>query len=148
MTKTERFGASLALGSNSGLVNWKSCVRISHEALTISLYSLVNWNLKMDRTFEMLAQCCAKYMSYSARSVWVFDISDLSLVPSISVLSNNHDLPCWCCVVRWIWCWWSYSDVSDCVSTQGKLQKYAWPRWGTDLRARKLRTPLSNSFQK
>jgi hypothetical protein len=138
----------LALGWKSGLVNWKSWVRISHEALSISLYSLVNWNLKMDRTFEMLAQCCAKCMSYAARSVRVFDISELSLVASISMQSNNHDLLCWCCVLRRIWCWWCYSDVSDCVSTPGKLQKYAWPRWGSDLRARNLRTPLCNSFQK
>ena len=28
---------------------------------------------------------------------------------------------CWCYVLRWIWCWWCYSE---CISTQGKLEKY------------------------
>jgi hypothetical protein len=37
----------------------------------------------------------------------------------------NHDLffLCWCNVLRWIWCLWCYSE---CISTQGRLEKYAW----------------------
>ena len=35
-------------------------------------------------------------LSYAVRSVRVCDILELSLVPSITVLSNNHDI---CCVV-------------------------------------------------
>jgi hypothetical protein len=31
---------------------------------------------------------------------------------------------CWCNVLRWIWCLWCYSE---CISTPGKLEKYAWP---------------------
>ena len=38
---------------------------------------------------------------------------------------------CWCCVLRWIWCLWCYSE---CISTPGKLEKYAWPRWESNLR--------------
>ena len=38
-------------------------------------------------TSPMLCQ-----LSYAVRSVRVCDISELSLVPSISVYSNNHDI--------------------------------------------------------
>jgi hypothetical protein len=33
---------------------------------------------------------------------------------------------CWCNVLRWIWCLWC---SSECISTSGKLEKYAWPWW-------------------
>jgi hypothetical protein len=67
------------------------------------------------------------------RSVRVCDISELSLVPSIPVQSSNHDF--FCVGV-------TYSgeyDVCDvtlsvCISTPGKLEKYAWPRWEWNLR--------------
>jgi hypothetical protein len=46
-----------------------------------------------------------------ARSVRVCDISELSLVPSTSMQSSNHDFfLCWCYVLRWIWCLWCYSE--------------------------------------
>ena len=45
-------------------------------------------------------------LSYAVRSVRVCDISELSLVPSISVKSNNHDI------------------YSECISTPGRLEKY------------------------
>ena len=49
------------------------------------------WN-----TSPMLCQ-----LSYAVRSVRVCDISELSLVPSISMQSNNHDFfLCWCNVLR------------------------------------------------
>jgi hypothetical protein len=35
---------------------------------------------------------------------------------------------CWCNVLRWIWCLWCYSE---CISTPGKLEKYAWSRWAS-----------------
>jgi hypothetical protein len=34
---------------------------------------------------------------------------------------------CWCNVLRRIWCLWCYSE---CISTSGKLETYAWARWG------------------
>jgi hypothetical protein len=40
-------------------------------------------------TFGILAQC---QPSYTVRSVRVYDISELSLVLSISMQSNNHDI--------------------------------------------------------
>ena len=75
------------------------------------------WN-----TSPMLCQ-----LSYAVRSVRVCDISEPSLVPSISMLSSNHVIfLCWCNVLRWIWCLWCYSE---CVYPPGKLEKYAWPQW-------------------
>jgi hypothetical protein len=42
-------------------------------------------------------------LSYAVRSVRVCDISELSLVPSISMQSSNHDFfLCWCYVLRWM----------------------------------------------
>ena len=37
---------------------------------------------------------------------------------------------CWCCVLRWIWCLWCYSE---CISTPGELEKYVRPRWESNL---------------
>ena len=49
------------------------------------------WN-----TSPMLCQ-----LSYAVRSVRVCHISELSLVPSISMQSSNHDFfLCWCHVLR------------------------------------------------
>ena len=80
------------------------------------------WN-----TSPMLCQ-----LSYAVRSVRVCDISELSLVPSMSMQSIViWFFLCWCCVLRWIWCLWCYSE---CISTPGKLEKYAWPRWESNLR--------------
>jgi hypothetical protein len=56
------------------------------------------------------------------RSVRACDILELSLVPSISIWL----FLCWCYVLRWICCLRCYSG---CMSTPGKLEKYAWPRW-------------------
>jgi hypothetical protein len=50
------------------------------------------------------------------------------------MLSNNilsWFFLCWCNVLRWIWCLWCYSE---CISTLGKLEKYAWPRWESNIR--------------
>ena len=33
---------------------------------------------------------------------------------------------CWCYLLRWIWCLWCFSE---CISTPGKLEKYAWPQY-------------------
>ena len=50
-----------------------------------------HWN-----TSPMLCQ-----LSYAVRSVRVCDISELNLVPSTSMQSNNHDFfLCWCYVLR------------------------------------------------
>jgi hypothetical protein len=58
------------------------------------------------------------------KSVRVDDISELSLVPSISVYSMVWLFcVCWSYVLRWIWCLWCYSE---CASTPGKL--YRFPR--------------------
>ena len=40
-------------------------------------------------TFGILAQCSCSQLSYAVRSVRAFDISELSLVPSISMQSSN-----------------------------------------------------------
>jgi hypothetical protein len=34
--------------------------------------------------------------------------------------SNDDFFLCWCCVLRWIWCLWCYSE---CISTPGNLEK-------------------------
>jgi hypothetical protein len=81
---------------------------------------------------RILASPMLCQVSYAVRSVWVCDISELSLVPSISMQSSNHDFfLCWFYVLRWIWCLWCYSE---CISTPGKLEKYVWPRWESNLR--------------
>jgi hypothetical protein len=55
---------------------------------------------------------------------------------NVNVFDNNFaTCICWFFCVgvmyfRWIWCLWCYSE---CISTPGKLEKYAWPRWESDL---------------
>jgi hypothetical protein len=44
------------------------------------------------------------------------------------------------------WCLWCYSE---CISTPDKLEKYAWPRWETNLRpsySPEYTTPTQRSF--
>ena len=45
--------------------------------------------------------------------------------------STDFFFLCWCCVLRWIWYLWCYSE---CISTPGELGKYARPRWESNLR--------------
>jgi hypothetical protein len=40
-------------------------------------------------------------------------------------MSNHNFFLCWRYVLRWKWCLWCFSE---CISTPGKLEKYAWPR--------------------
>jgi hypothetical protein len=52
---------------------------------------------------------------------------------SCSFVEFGHDsrfFLYWCNVLRWTWCLWCYWE---CISTQGKLEKYALPRWESNL---------------
>jgi hypothetical protein len=51
--------------------------------------------------------------------------------PRIDATSLYWYLLCWCYVLRWIRCLWYYSE---CISTPGRLEKYACPRWESNLR--------------
>ena len=68
-------------------------------------------------------------LSYAVRSVRVCDISELSLVPSISMQSNNHDFG-----GVGVYSQVNITDVCDVTPSvyhahQASLKKYAWPRW-------------------
>ena len=71
-------------------------------------------------------------------AIWYWRI--LFLVPRTSlhalqncfpVLTVKYSFFCVSNVLRWIWCLWCYSK---CISTPGKLEKYAWLRWESNLR--------------
>jgi hypothetical protein len=47
------------------------------------------------------------------------------------VQSSNHDIFCVVVMYSGEWCLWCYSV---CISTPGKLEKYAWPRWESNIR--------------
>jgi hypothetical protein len=67
--------------------------------------------------------------TYKPGSIWIMQI-----------IKNLYTVACmtliFFCVgvmyiLRWIWRLWCYSE---CISTPGKLEKYAWPRWESNLR--------------
>ena len=79
------------------------------------------WN-----TSPMLCQ-----LSYVVRSVRVCDISEQNLVPSIPMQSSNmiFSVLVLCTQVNMI-----FGCYSECISTPGELEKYARPRWESNLR--------------
>jgi hypothetical protein len=73
-----------------------------------------------------LSQASQTHMSWLLYSYSIYD----NLISSI-IMSLIMIFLCWCNVLRWIRCLWCYSE---CISTPGKLEKYAWPRWESNLR--------------
>jgi hypothetical protein len=71
---------------------------------------------------------------YCYRQYWLSTIvQQMAVNLQFSEWENNVQwwyFLCWCNVLRWIWCLWCYSE---CKSTPGKLEKYAWPRWESNL---------------
>ena len=45
-------------------------------------------------------------------------------------------------LTNFIWCLWCYSE---CISTPGKLEKYAWPRWESNLRPLEYYSPVGRA---
>jgi hypothetical protein len=68
--------------------------------------------------------------SYNMQIFWALHSIEIIVESSGLKISFTGPFgqPCW---YYQTWCLWCYSE---CISTPGKLEKYAWPRWESNLR--------------
>jgi hypothetical protein len=64
--------------------------------------------------------------TYKPGSIWIMQI-----IKNLYTVAWPWFFLCWCNILRWIWCLRCYSE---CISTLGKLEKYACPQQESNLR--------------
>jgi hypothetical protein len=100
----------------------------TNERLTTEKHELEDEVKHFRSENEKLEEVCRVHHTKQLLLQWNVQYSSckFSFVANFVFNMIQRFFLCWCNVLRWIWCLWCYSE---CISTPGKLEKYAFPPW-------------------